>query len=239
MNAQLIRIGMVWCALIPAVAFANEGSQQESTNSEVGDPELEFMMRHALSYTGTRTADGAKITPLLNPLLRWTNPLVGIEEGVYVAWTDPSGRPMSVAQIYFFPPSRKWFIEHQSLCDGPMVFQSELGGDWTPEKPGISWTKFGNGVAKPAESKTRRMIEMRDLARRFRVDGTDPEITIQIEARQDMKSLQRHYYWALSPMTTYELTAYLEDTEVWHAASSRPTGERDIFHPHELATEAE
>ena len=71
------------------------------------------------------------------------------------------------------------------------------------------------------------------------VNGTDPEITIQIEARQDMKTLQRRYHWALSPMTTYELTAYLNDTEVWHAASSRPTGKRDIFHPHELAAEAE
>ena len=71
------------------------------------------------------------------------------------------------------------------------------------------------------------------------VNGTDPEVTVQIEAREDIKTQQRHYYWALSPITTYELTAYMEDRKVWHVKSTRPTGGRDVFHPHELSVSIE
>ena len=232
-------------------------------------------MRHVESYTGTREADGAKLTPLANPLLRWTNPYLKIEDGLYVAWTDPSGRPTSVAQIYYFPRSKSWFIEHQSLCDGPMEFKSKLSSDWSPRKAGIEWTKFSDQDVEPARSKARRMAEMRNLARRFQADdtiannsklrlltspvlrydapkeglidgalfvmvnGTDPEITLQIEARQDRKTSERRYYWALSPMTTFELMAYVDDKEVWHTPNARSMGPNDSFHPHSIVGQVE
>ena len=255
-------------------AWAADAEEQDTDKNRLADRHLAFMVRHVESYTGTRKADGAKLTALPKALLRWSNPLVNIEHGLYVAWTDPSGRPMSVAQIYFFPSSKKWFIEHQSLCDGPMEFTSELHSTWSPQSPGIEWTKIGNEDMKPVESKPLRLTQMRQLARRFRaedtiannsklrlltspvmrydaaekglidgalfvmVNGTDPEITLQIEARQDQKS-GRHYYWALSPMTTYELRAYIGDKEVWHSLSSRSMTADDIFHPHPIDGQVE
>ena len=176
---------------------------------------------------------------------------------------------MAVAQIYYFPSSKKWFIEHQSLSDGPMEFESKLSSKWSPREAGIEWTRFSDEDTRPARSKAGRLVQMRKLARRFRADdtiadnsklrlltspvlrydapkeklidgalfvmvnGTDPEITLQIEARQNGNSGQ-HYYWALSPMTTYELRAYIDDKEVWRSLSSRPMSASDSFHPHPL-----
>ena len=264
----------LWLFLLPIIgletnAWAADPEDSELDKNSVADRNLAFMIRHAKSYKGTRVADGAMLTPLPKPLLRWSNPVVNIEYGLYVGWTDPGGRPMALAQIYYFPLTKKWFIEHQSLCDGPMDFESQLSSKWSPREAGITWTRFTDEDAPPAQSKARRLVQMRNLARRFRADdtianntklrlltspvlrydepqegvidgvlfvmvnGTDPEITIQIEARQDANS-EQHYYWALSPMTTYELTAYLDDKEVWRSPSSRPMTASDSFHPHPL-----
>jgi hypothetical protein len=71
------------------------------------------------------------------------------------------------------------------------------------------------------------------------VNGTDPEITLQIEARQEKTSPEQYYYWALSPMTTFELMASVNNVEVWHTPTPRSTGPNDSFHPHRIDGQVE
>ena len=47
------------------------------------------------------------------------------------------------------------------------------------------------------------------------VNGTDPEMMLQVEVREGKDSKERAFYWALSRMTSYQLVAYLDGEEVW------------------------
>lgn len=47
------------------------------------------------------------------------------------------------------------------------------------------------------------------------VNGTDPEMMLQIEVREDEKTNKPAYFWALSRMTSYQLVAYLDGDVVW------------------------
>lgn len=47
------------------------------------------------------------------------------------------------------------------------------------------------------------------------VNGTDPEMMLQVEVREDKSSKEPAFYWALSRMTSYQLVAYLDGEEVW------------------------
>ena len=61
------------------------------------------------------------------------------------------------------------------------------------------------------------------------VHGTDPEMMIQIELREDTKTKQRGYFYALSPMTGYELRGYLDGKEVWHKPRIQSNRVTDVF----------
>jgi hypothetical protein len=60
------------------------------------------------------------------------------------------------------------------------------------------------------------------------VHGTDPELLIMIEAKQESEKLTFRY--ALAPMTSFELRAYLDRKEVWHKPIMTSNQPSDIFH---------
>lgn len=61
------------------------------------------------------------------------------------------------------------------------------------------------------------------------VQGTDPEMLILIELRQDQNG-NAGYYWALAPMTSFELTGYLDREEVWQKPQMTSNQPTDIFY---------
>lgn len=280
MKTNLFVVVVSLAALLSTSVFAQKDSEAQDTAQDKEevvekkklDPGVEFMMEHTKGYVGTRASDGAKIEALDEPLLRWTNPNLNIQHGLYVGWVDADGRPMAVAQLYRASWGQKrWFIEQQSLCDAPMIFQSESNTTWIPKKAGIEWKVAEGKTPDPAKTAPLRLAQMRGLARRFRVEdkidddsvlrllpspmmrysvpkkgivdgalfvmvnGTDPEVTLQIEIREDTTTKKSAFYWALSPMTTYELTGYLDDVQVWYMSHKKPITSQETFHGHPLS----
>ena len=131
------------------------------------------MLALSKSYTGVRAGDKEKITPMDDPLLRWTNPLLGIEHGLLVGWKDSGGRPMAVAQVYQWPSNFRWLMEHQSLSEKAMTFKSRGNPSWSPKKPGIKWTKLEAKAPKPAGVPRVRLAQLKSLSRRFRARDTN------------------------------------------------------------------
>ena len=269
---RLVFVVLVAASCHPSVPLAL-GEESQSAKERT-DPRTDYMMDQCTDYVGLRVSDKTKLTCLAKPLLKWTNPSLNIDHGLYVAWTDPDGRPAAVAQIYLAPWSNKWCIEHQSLDSSPLEFQSKSNSSWLPRRAGIEWNKFvGKKIPKPSSSKVIRLAQMRSLARRFHADdsiadnsklrllttplyrydaekagiidgalfvmtnGTDPEITLQIEVRGSQDSQRPAFYWAMSPMTTYELSSDFDGVRVWNSSRERPTGPREVFHPHELTVQ--
>lgn len=60
------------------------------------------------------------------------------------------------------------------------------------------------------------------------VHGTDPEMLIMIEARRGEND-ELAYRWALAPMTSFELRAYLDREEVWHKPEMTSNLPKDVF----------
>ena len=66
------------------------------------------------------------------------------------------------------------------------------------------------------------------------VHGTDPEMLIQIELRAEPETKQQSYFYAIAPMTGYELRAYLDGTEVWHKPRTTSSPETGVFWQRDL-----
>jgi hypothetical protein len=210
------------------------------------------MYNSAAGFTGARRMDEAKLKIFERPLLRFTNPLHGCREGLFVAWVDPTNRPVAAGQIFLMSGTENaWFIETQSLADSPIRLDSPDNGSWVPTSAGITWEKFSADSPEPSPSKPLRLTQMRRLASRFRVEdnllgdedvlrlmsnpmiryedpdkgvidgalfayvqGTDPELLVQLEAREDGDG-KRQYHWALAAMASAAVNAFLDGKPVW------------------------
>jgi hypothetical protein len=144
-----------------------EDTKEPNPEEQAKQERLDFMYSVSASYSGTRLSDGAELKIVGQPLLRFTNPLFGVRDGLFVAWVDPSNRPVAVGQVFLMRRTESsWYLETQSLAQGPMKFESDTEATWAPAEAGIEWKKFEDTVV-PAGSKVLRLSQMRKLAARF------------------------------------------------------------------------
>lgn len=256
------------------LAFASVCSGQDDTSltvdfdsEEAKEARLEYTMGHVKALTGSFDGKKGTVTPMEQPLLRWTNPYSNVKDGFLVGWVDDNKRPVAVGQFYLLPGREdQWGIETQSLAQKPFRIESKTNGPWRPRKPGINWATVPKPPKSTAGTKPLRLSQMRSIARRFRADddfddeeselrlltnpvyryahpdsglidgavfalvhGTDPELIISIELRQDSKSKSQSYFYALAPMTGYALRCRLDNAEVWNKPRTTSARETDVF----------
>ena len=253
-----------------AKALAAETEAAKKDGDKKSKERLDYMYNSAAGFVGKRSSDGAKVKIYNKPLLRFTNPLHGCREGLFVAWVDEQNRPVAAGQIFLMRGTENnWYIETQSIADCPINLESKSNGLWAPTKAGIKWTKFKD-APRPADKKQLRLAHMRRLADRFRVEddlngdedvlrlmpspmiryedadkgvidgslfayvqGTDPELLVQVEAREDTDG-ERSYHWALSAMTSAKVVAYLDEERVWSKEQSSGS-QTEIFYMRQLS----
>lgn len=103
------------------------------------------------------------------PVLRWTNPVSGVVDGGLFVWQDESKRPVAAAQFFIAPETDKlWIHEFQSLSAESMRFEYGGRAVWTPAKTGVEFKPLA-GAPVPAKSSNGRLVQMRQLARRFSI----------------------------------------------------------------------
>jgi hypothetical protein len=130
--------------------------------------------REASAYTIRLEGSDRPLTLQPEPVLKWSNPVVGTVFGEVFVWTD-EGRPEVVASIYkYYSPRTHRANEFHSLAvrklraerDGPVV--------WAPFRPGLELTQIP-GAAAPADSASLRLRQMRALAQEFTGRQTNRE----------------------------------------------------------------
>lgn len=164
--------------LIVLVFLAKSCVAQADNDAKLAAKKLErrrhqHMVEEAKSYEGIRDSDKAKIKPIDEPLLKWTNPISGVEAGLLVGWEDEKGIPVAIAQLFLLPArfgDNRWAIELQSLSQDRFELRSRTAAPWQPNPPGVKWAKFPGNPIKPAASKALRLSQMRRLAARFHGD---------------------------------------------------------------------
>jgi hypothetical protein len=205
------------------------------------------------------------------PVLRWSNPVAGIRDGIVVMWTDGE-RPAILAQV-FPTKDNYWIHEFQSLAAGSFTLRDGERVLWEPRKAGGEFHRLAD-ASPPADSAAKRLLQMRSLAREFSalddfrihhtdkeatrhelrllsspvyryeshagqvrdgavfafVLGTDPEVFLVLEAREDADG-NGSWEYLFVPMTCWALEVKHKDRTVW--AMDERFGKhspRDVYH---------
>jgi hypothetical protein len=124
-----------------------------------------------------RIGDGAQVAQLREPpLLNFTNPERNQERGSVFVWMHRD-RPVAMGQFFRFnSPAGQRLTKHafHSLSSANLKASSQEAVAWAPASPGLDWKKLAD-APEPAETAGARLLQMRQLARRFQVTLTNPK----------------------------------------------------------------
>jgi hypothetical protein len=184
---------------------------------------LEYMQVTGDAYQ-ISDADGKPVTFRKEPVLRFTNPVSGVVDGGLFVWEDQATRPVAMAQIFIVPKTDKlWLHEFQSLAPGPLHFRYQGRAVWTPAAPGVELKKLA-GAPQPAATPAARLLQMRQIARRFSVKDFFEERSND-ELRLMSTPLVRYQDASASDGAIFAY-AHGTDPELLIAIEARPDGEQ-------------
>lgn len=109
------------------------------------------------------------------PVFNFTNPERNQERGSVFVWLR-DGRPAAIGQFFRFNLSTGRLKKHalHSLADGPLTATVGERTAWTPDGPGVEWKPVPDAPA-PAATRAARLLQMRQLARPFKLVLHDPK----------------------------------------------------------------
>ena len=129
-------------------------------------------MRSAVAAIKVSEKVGERVAPadlFEEPVFRYSDEQRQIRDATMWVWTV-QGRPVSLMKLerYGFPdPQRRWLFNIGSTTPGTLDVQWPFDRDFTSKKPGMTFQRLAGG-ADVAETKTARLIQLKQLARRFR-----------------------------------------------------------------------
>jgi hypothetical protein len=141
-------------------------AEVNSAAEKLASRRLKFMKSSVKDYEFVLGPDFTeKLSVESEPLLRFTNPVSGLQDGGFMIWKSEAGRPMAAAQV-FLTSDELWIHEFQSLA--PVRFRVTRDGKsiWEPNRAGVE-VKLVPDAPPPATNAVQRLIQMRDIAKRF------------------------------------------------------------------------
>lgn len=167
-------LGMV-CA---AFAFAQEDDAKE--DAQVRADRLKNMKQQAAAYQLTLAGGKSELTLHDEPVLRFSNPVSGVPDGIVVMWKDGE-RPAVFAQV-FQTKDGLWVHECQSIAAAGLTMKKGDTIFWEPKEAAEGFRTL-DGSDTPAASAARRLAQMKSLAGEFaaaddfKINTTDVEPT--------------------------------------------------------------
>jgi hypothetical protein len=126
---------------------------------------LKNMKRSVAAYKLSPADDHKRLFKLHeNPVLRFSNPVIGTKDGSAYIWSD-RGRPEAIVKLYTWD-NEHFSHEWQSLSENAIVAERDGNSIWTPTKPGIRFEEIPD-APKPAATAAERSQQMRSLAGKF------------------------------------------------------------------------
>ena len=172
--AQAIVAFMVAAFLNPLGSLAEEPDKAAEV---VRQKRLEALLARLDQFQieAAQPAEPAKESVVLHrgkqPILRWSNPVRDfVNDGLVFLFLDGE-RPRCVVTVWARSPearleSGEVWCEFVSLSAQPLVCQRAGRPLWTPKGGGLTEQLFAD-APPPAERPAQRLVQMRDLARRF------------------------------------------------------------------------
>lgn len=157
--------------LILGLVLAGPASAQE-TKGAAKDKEsgwLPILKEHAAAYEITpqgETTTGGPVRPLPEPLLRWTQPVRGGDDGAVFLWVA-DGRPMLIGTVFTYrSPNSLRALQHEVHSLAPTGLDVVRKGRklWHPSRPGLTFRAVPDAPA-PVDSAPARLRQMQAIAR--------------------------------------------------------------------------
>jgi hypothetical protein len=167
---------MKFIPLILMLLVAGAAADEPRTDQE--SPWKRLFNRQAAEWTIGPAARADETYRLVEqPLLQWSQPVRGGQEGLVRLWTDRDGRPAVVATLFVWPAADgRQGVAHemQSLAEEPLTGRWGERVRWSPTAAGVTWHEL-RGASVPASTPAERLREMRKLAARFQATTVDRE----------------------------------------------------------------
>jgi hypothetical protein len=175
-------------AFLLAAAVLSAQAQPPDGEPPAGDTEtakkerLAFLHETFATYSLAVPGEGAPpFAQSKEPLVRFSNPVrQAFSDAAVFLWLD-DGRPRAAATIAIRGKGQV-FREFTSLSSEPLECRGQAGERWSPRSAGLAEQSLPD-VPAPDASDKRRLIQMRGLARRFRVVMKEVTTTNQTELR--------------------------------------------------------
>lgn len=169
-----MKVQVIWLIVLVVLGYRPTSLRADEKDSdEVGRQYHEAFNNWAKEY---QIIEGQKTTLKVRekPLLHWTNPVRNSENGSTFVWTD-DGNPIAIGSFFTFNyKGIKSRHEFHSLHDGPLTATFREQKAWLPKEPGIQWTVIKD-APRAADSRPRRLLQIRQIARNFQVTITPPK----------------------------------------------------------------
>ena len=111
--------------------------------------------------------------------MNWKNPVRTQSRGALYVW-DLKGRPQVLGSIFTYEYNDIVRCRHEliSLADQPLTAKLEADVVWSPNRAGVEWTQCESTLV-PAQTASRRLFQMRSIARQFtgKMEMPDGQIT--------------------------------------------------------------
>jgi hypothetical protein len=157
-----------WAGAVGLLAvFVGAVQRVPGADEPTFDATTTFMMSTVRAYAARGGAAlDRELTLHPRPILKWTNPVSGIEHGALVMWQD-GVRPAVFAQVFKIPaPELFWLHECQSVASTPLEFRLDDKVTWGPKRGGAEFARL-EGVDAPSGKVLALVGQAKSLARRF------------------------------------------------------------------------
>src|SRR5215471_3879288 len=168
---NLVRCGTLACLLVALVSIAAAADDEPGID---GTAELADLLASAREYK-LRLTNSDKALAFREPsVLNFTNPERNQERGSVFVWMHDD-RPAAIGQFFRFTIRGTRLTKHalHSLSSEPLEARFGEVVAWAPDKPGIEWKVFSD-IPAPGPTRTSRLLQMRQLARRFKLTLISP-----------------------------------------------------------------
>ncbi len=164
MNHSVLRVLMMLSLLFGVSGLAQADPPKDE--KALAEAFRVFAKREATAYTIHLEGSDRPLTLQPEPVLKWSNPVIGTIYGDVFVWTN-QGRPEAVASIYkFYSPLTHRANEFHSLSLGKLNAERDGTTVWTPSRAGLELKPIP-GAPVPAGSAPARFRQMRALAQEF------------------------------------------------------------------------
>jgi hypothetical protein len=161
------RIASVLLAFLLS-GVASLGDEAPSKDDAAQKERLELMKRQAAEYEVTLDSQPpGKLALHGEPLLRFSNPVGGVPDGIAVMWKEGE-RPAVFAQVFQIKDGR-WVHEFQSVASAGLSMRLGEATRWKPQEGAMQFSKLPDAPAA-AESAAGRLLQMKEQAARFSAD---------------------------------------------------------------------